>query len=37
MGSLMLGATMLILGNFLADLLLKIVDPRIQLNDQASR
>ncbi len=31
MGSLMMGATLLIIGNLLADLLLKIVDPRIQL------
>jgi peptide/nickel transport system permease protein len=33
MGSLMMGATMLILGNLLADLLLKAVDPRIKLGD----
>ncbi|NEO36083.1 MAG: ABC transporter permease [Moorea sp. SIOASIH] len=33
MGSLMMGATMLILGNLLADLLLKVVDPRIRLED----
>ena len=33
MGSLMMGATMLILGNLLADLLLKAVDPRIKLED----
>ncbi len=33
MASLMMGATMLILGNLLADLLLKVVDPRIQLDD----
>ncbi|MGK7943017.1 MAG: ABC transporter permease, partial [Microcystaceae cyanobacterium] len=32
MGSLMMGATLLIIGNLLADLLLKFVDPRIQLN-----
>jgi peptide/nickel transport system permease protein len=32
MGSLMMGATLLIIGNLLADLLLKVVDPRIQLN-----
>ncbi|TAF50735.1 MAG: ABC transporter permease [Oscillatoriales cyanobacterium] len=32
MASLMMGAVMLILGNLLADLLLKFVDPRIQLN-----
>lgn len=31
MGSLMMGAIMLILGNLLADLLLKAVDPRIKL------
>ena len=31
MGSLMMGAVMLIVGNLLADLLLKVVDPRIQL------
>ena len=33
MASLMMGATMLIAGNLLADLLLKVVDPRIQLDD----
>lgn len=33
MGSLMMGATMLIMGNLLADLLLKAVDPRIKLED----
>lgn len=33
MGSLMIGATLLIIGNLLADLLLKIVDPRIQLDN----
>jgi peptide/nickel transport system permease protein len=33
MGSLMMGAAMLILGNLLADLLLKAVDPRIKLED----
>jgi peptide/nickel transport system permease protein len=32
MASLMMGATMLILGNLLADLLLKVSDPRIQLS-----
>jgi len=32
MASLMMGAVMLIVGNLLADLLLKIVDPRIQLD-----
>jgi peptide/nickel transport system permease protein len=37
MGSLMMGAAMLILGNFLADVLLKFVDPRIELNDRRSR
>ncbi len=37
MGSLMMGATMLILGNFLADLLLRVVDPRIQLESSATR
>lgn len=33
MASLMMGATMLILGNLLADLLLKAVDPRIKLEN----
>lgn len=33
MAGLMIGATMLIVGNLLADLLLKVVDPRIQLGD----
>ena len=33
MASLMMGATMLIIGNLLADLLLKIVDPRIKLEN----
>jgi peptide/nickel transport system permease protein len=33
MGSLMMGATMLIIGNLLADLLLKVTDPRIKLED----
>lgn len=33
MASLLMGACMLILGNLLADLLLKVVDPRIQLSD----
>jgi len=33
MGSLMMGATMLIFGNLLADLLLKAVDPRIRLEN----
>ncbi len=33
MGSLMMGAAMLIIGNLLADLLLKSVDPRIKLSD----
>jgi peptide/nickel transport system permease protein len=31
--SLMMGAVMLIVGNLLADLLLKVVDPRIKLDD----
>jgi peptide/nickel transport system permease protein len=34
MASLMMGAVMLILGNLLADLLLKVVDPRITLGDE---
>ncbi|WP_066348556.1 ABC transporter permease [Geminocystis sp. NIES-3708] len=33
MASLMMGATMLIIGNLVADLLLKIVDPRIKLDN----
>ncbi|WP_413164358.1 ABC transporter permease [Capilliphycus salinus ALCB114379] len=33
MASLMLGAVMLIVGNLLADLLLKVVDPRIKLEN----
>ncbi|BAZ44682.1 binding protein dependent transport systems inner membrane component [Chondrocystis sp. NIES-4102] len=33
MASLMMGATMLIIGNLLADLLLKAVDPKIKLED----
>jgi peptide/nickel transport system permease protein len=33
MGSLIMGAAMLIVGNLLADLLLKFVDPRIKLED----
>ena len=33
MASLMMGATMLILGNLLADLALKAIDPRIELED----
>ncbi len=33
MASLMMGATMLIVGNLWADLLLKAVDPRIKLED----
>jgi peptide/nickel transport system permease protein len=33
MASLMMGATMLIVGNLLADLLLKAVDPRIKLEN----
>jgi peptide/nickel transport system permease protein len=32
-GSLLMGAAMLIIGNLLADLLLKVVDPRIKLED----
>ncbi|MBJ7898384.1 MAG: ABC transporter permease subunit [Cyanobacteria bacterium RI_101] len=33
MGSLIMGAALLILGNLLADILLKFVDPRIKLED----
>jgi peptide/nickel transport system permease protein len=33
MASLMMGATMLIVGNLLADLLLEAVNPRIKLED----
>jgi peptide/nickel transport system permease protein len=33
MASLMMGALMLIVGNLLADLLLKVVDPRIRLEN----
>jgi peptide/nickel transport system permease protein len=33
MASLMIGATMLIIGNLFADILLKLVDPRIKLSD----
>jgi len=33
MASLLMGATMLIAGNFLADLLLKVADPRIRLEN----
>lgn len=33
MASLMMGAVLLILGNLLADLLLKVVDPRIKFTD----
>jgi len=33
MASLMMGAVLLIVGNLLADLLLKVVDPRINLSD----
>jgi peptide/nickel transport system permease protein len=33
MASLMMGAVMLIVGNLLADLLLKLVDPRIKLSN----
>ena len=36
MGTLMMGAAMLIVGNFLADILLKLIDPRIQLDDRGS-
>jgi peptide/nickel transport system permease protein len=36
MASLMMGAVMLILGNFLADILLKVVDPRVKLGEDAS-
>ncbi len=35
MASLMMGAAMLILGNLLADILLKFVDPRIQLGEDS--
>ena len=33
MASLMMGATMLIVGNLWADLLMKAVEPRIKLED----
>ncbi len=33
MATLMMGSAMLIVGNLLADLLLKAVDPRIKLED----
>jgi peptide/nickel transport system permease protein len=33
MASLMMGATMLIIGNLLADITLTLVDPRIKLSD----
>jgi peptide/nickel transport system permease protein len=33
MASLMMGATLLIVGNLMADLLLKVVDPRIKLEN----
>jgi peptide/nickel transport system permease protein len=33
MASLVMGAVMLIMGNFLADILLKVIDPRIRLED----
>jgi len=33
MASLVMGAVMLIVGNLLADLLLKAVDPRIRLEN----
>jgi peptide/nickel transport system permease protein len=36
MASLMMGAVMLILGNFLADILLKVVDPRVKLGEDSS-
>ncbi|MGA1626038.1 MAG: ABC transporter permease, partial [Prochlorothrix sp.] len=36
MASLMMGAVMLILGNLLADLLLKLVDPRVKLGGEVS-
>ncbi|MCL6436715.1 MAG: ABC transporter permease [Leptolyngbyaceae cyanobacterium HOT.MB2.61] len=35
MASLMMGAVMLIIGNLLADLLLKVVDPRIKLGSMS--
>lgn len=35
MASLMMGAAMLIAGNLIADLLLKVVDPRIKLGDDS--
>ncbi|WP_448563114.1 ABC transporter permease [Trichothermofontia sp.] len=37
MASLMMGAVMLIVGNLLADLLLRIVDPRIQFTQDVQR
>lgn len=33
MASLMMGATMLIIGNLFADILLTVVDPRIRLDN----
>jgi len=33
MATLMMGSAMLIVGNLLADLLLKAIDPRIKLED----
>jgi peptide/nickel transport system permease protein len=33
MASLVMGTVMLIMGNFLADILLKVIDPRIRLED----
>jgi peptide/nickel transport system permease protein len=33
MASLMIGAVLLIVGNLLADLALKLVDPRIKLSE----
>ena len=32
MASLMMGTVMLVLGNLLADILLKFVDPRVSVN-----
>jgi ABC-type dipeptide/oligopeptide/nickel transport system permease component len=37
MASLMMGAVLLIVGNLLADLLLRLVDPRIQLDQPELR
>jgi peptide/nickel transport system permease protein len=33
MASLVMGAVLLIIGNLVADLLLKVADPRIKLED----